>query len=140
MSYVYVIQAMEGVGRVKIGSSVNPEMRLRELRTGSPVQLRIIGRVKRDDARAAERVIHAELIEYRRHLEWFEFTDMVKAKLLKHGVVFDSDGPAKVCKRCHVLQALTEYRRNLQTKDQLTHVCRSCTYLEHPAVRFRNRA
>lgn len=70
VDYVYVIKGEHG--RVKIGSSINPEKRCAELQTGSPVRLwiehtaAILG-----SALPVELEAHAMLDRYRLNGEWF---------------------------------------------------------------------
>lgn len=71
--YVYLIHA-EGTDRYKIGRSVNPVVRLEQLKGQSPYPLRIIECFWSPDAIADEIGIHKMFAEYRAHGEWFEFT------------------------------------------------------------------
>lgn len=68
--FVYFIGRADGEGLVKIGHSDDPERRLGELQTGSPVELAIIGAVLGSEA--YEQELHARLTQSRRHGEWFE--------------------------------------------------------------------
>lgn len=67
---VYFMQS-EGGGRIKIGSSNDPERRLQEALTHSATPLRIVG-VIRDAIEGLEGELHARFAYARRHLEWFE--------------------------------------------------------------------
>ena len=71
--YVYWIQC-DG-GPIKIGFSVNPEKRLRELQAANPYPLRILGTVRalKDD----ERDLHLRFAQHRVRGEWFAPTKAV---------------------------------------------------------------
>jgi hypothetical protein len=68
--FVYFIGRADGEGLVKIGYSDDPQGRLGQLQTGSPVELALIDTVPGSLEREAE--LHAELAASRRHGEWFE--------------------------------------------------------------------
>jgi hypothetical protein len=67
--FVYIIQAI-GTARVKLGYSIEPEKRLRELQTGSPYELALLSKWRARPA--TERRLHREFAEYRVKGEWFE--------------------------------------------------------------------
>ncbi|MCJ2084597.1 GIY-YIG nuclease family protein [Methylobacterium sp. E-005] len=68
--HVYVIKGEHG--RVKIGSSINPEQRCAELQTGSPVQLWVEHvAATLGPALPVELEAHAMLDRYRLNGEWF---------------------------------------------------------------------
>jgi Meiotically Up-regulated Gene 113 (MUG113) protein len=74
-SYVYFIQANPSK-RVKIGKANNPETRLKELQTGSPEKLSILGLINcKHSGQAAEReaVLHKQFSDLRLEGEWFDF-------------------------------------------------------------------
>jgi hypothetical protein len=72
---IYMIQRGK---QVKIGYSVDPRGRLRQLQTGNPERLSLLG-VKGGDL-AEERYWHNHLKRYRiGSSEWFEFSDEIKA-------------------------------------------------------------
>lgn len=56
-------------GPIKIGYSLRPETRLRDLRLGSPVALDIMAAV--EGSPSMERAYHALFAEHRLHGEWF---------------------------------------------------------------------
>ena len=60
--------------RVKIGISGNIERRVKELQTGSPVKLKLMGWIESEDARALERNLHKKYCAKHTHLEWFELS------------------------------------------------------------------
>lgn len=83
--YVYFVEAMEGVGRIKIGfTSRNPFSRMEELQTGSPVRLRLHGII--GGSFETEAAIHRALHDCRLHGEWFDIdADMASAQIAMFG-------------------------------------------------------
>jgi hypothetical protein len=79
--YVYFIEAI-GLSRLKIGYSDDPEKRLRQLTTGSPVSLRIYARMPGNQA--MEREIHARFSHLKVDNEWFHFTDDIRTYIEKN--------------------------------------------------------
>ena len=71
-SYVYLIE--NGHGHVKIGRAARPEVRLRELATGSSTALRIVHHRRMARWRAArfETALHGLLAHFRLAGEWFD--------------------------------------------------------------------
>lgn len=72
--WVYFIRA-EGGGPIKIGRSADPDKRLRELQTGHPYPLRVVGMAS--GGRELEAALHRILCDYRLMGEWFEDTGPV---------------------------------------------------------------
>ena len=77
--YVYFIQAFgqKELILIKIGKASDPQARLRQLQTGSPIKLKMLGTVKcRDDshARSIEKLAHNIFHEQRRRGEWFRLS------------------------------------------------------------------
>lgn len=77
--YVYFITALgvQDLKRIKIGSSKDPEDRLRKLQTGSPFKLTLLGKVKCRDvshARSIEKLAHNIFHKKRRIGEWFHLS------------------------------------------------------------------
>lgn len=70
--WVYLIGSPD-VRSVKIGVSNEPEARLEDLRTGSPVVLHLLW--KTPGGQALESALHAYFAAYRTHGEWFDFGD-----------------------------------------------------------------
>lgn len=68
--FVYFIGRADGEGLVKIGYAADPEGRLSDLQTGSPMELVLIGTVP--GSLDYEHQLHGQLAESRRHGEWFE--------------------------------------------------------------------
>lgn len=70
-SYLYFIEAV-GTGYIKIGRSADPDRRLAQLATGSPNELRIIGRL--GGGAEVERQLHERFELLRDRGEWFRAT------------------------------------------------------------------
>ncbi|MFJ3205871.1 GIY-YIG nuclease family protein [Streptomyces sp. NPDC086989] len=71
-SYVYVIGSA-GSTRVKIGTSIIPEKRLKELQTGNPDRLEVLWQTP--GGRDLEAHLHQAFAAYRAGGEWFDFGD-----------------------------------------------------------------
>ncbi len=69
-SFVYVI-GPPGSGRVKIGTSLNPQKRLKELQTGNPDRLEVLWAAP--GGRDLESALHRTFSAYRIEGEWFDF-------------------------------------------------------------------
>jgi len=67
---VYFARAADGSGPIKIGSASDVERRLRELQTGSPVRLHLVGVVARGGAQL-ELGLHRRFADLRQHGEWY---------------------------------------------------------------------
>lgn len=81
MEWTYFIQA-DGGGPIKIGTTCQePEKRLANLQTGSPVVLRIVGLIHGN----VERQLHDAFAKFRIHGEWFEASDELIQYVCKHG-------------------------------------------------------
>ncbi|MCX4967057.1 GIY-YIG nuclease family protein [Streptomyces sp. NBC_00654] len=72
-SYVYVIGSA-GSSRVKIGTSVCPEKRLKELQTGNPDRLDVLWYTP--GGRELEAQLHQAFADQRVEGEWFDFGDV----------------------------------------------------------------
>jgi hypothetical protein len=73
--YVYFIRSAGKPTRVKIGKSRDPKARLKELQTGSPYPLDILGTIKCRDQSHADRLekeLHRYFATYRKNGEWFK--------------------------------------------------------------------
>ncbi|MGO4459353.1 GIY-YIG nuclease family protein [Streptomyces sp. M-16] len=70
VSYVYVIGSA-GSTRVKIGTSVSPEKRLKELQTGNPNRLEVLWYTP--GGRELEAQLHQAFTDHRGEGEWFDF-------------------------------------------------------------------
>lgn len=77
--FVYFIQSEQG-GPIKIGSTTDTRKRLRELQTGSPTRLMLIGLV--EGSEDYERELHRKFFHLRLEGEWFlngpELIDFVR--------------------------------------------------------------
>jgi hypothetical protein len=74
-TYLYFIEAV-GLKRVKIGVSKDPEERLKQLQTGSPISLSMVAKCPGDVN--IERSLHKKLSEYRVDGEWFHLSDKLQ--------------------------------------------------------------
>jgi predicted GIY-YIG superfamily endonuclease len=73
MTYVYFIQ--QGYGSIKIGVSDDPEIRLKQMQTGTSRILRIIAKfpfANRTEAFNMEKQLHVEYAYLRTTGEWFK--------------------------------------------------------------------
>lgn len=66
--YVYFIQIGDS-GDIKIGYTNNIKKRLKELQTGSPKKLKLLGYI--DGGRTKEQELHSQFKQYRVNGEWF---------------------------------------------------------------------
>jgi hypothetical protein len=75
VSFLYVIAAT-AAGPVKLGLSMNPEKRVRQLQTGSALPLSIFHTEEVEDGRVkiAERALHQLLGHKRMKGEWFDMS------------------------------------------------------------------
>lgn len=73
MSFLYIISASEA-GPVKLGFSQDPEKRLRQLQTASPLPLRLfhVEEVEPDRVKIAEKALHRIIGHKRVKGEWFD--------------------------------------------------------------------
>lgn len=72
MGFVYFIQSENG--HVKIGSSANPDERLRQLQTASSFQLNIVGVIESENYKTVEKNLHKTYKSSRIQGEWFDIT------------------------------------------------------------------
>lgn len=78
--HIYFVQPRGG-GPIKIGITSSVERRLKELQSGHPEELRVIGSfmgTQKDEAR-----LHRELSRHRLHSEWFADSDEVRAAITR---------------------------------------------------------
>lgn len=71
--YVYFAAHVD-VGPIKIGSSADPNSRIIELRTGSPIWLDLLGVMPVENMLTAESGLHRRFAKSRSHGEWFHRT------------------------------------------------------------------
>lgn len=64
--YTYFVQGEQG-GNIKIGVSKDPDRRVRDMQTGSPERLVLLGTLGEDQ----EQELHARFTHLRQHGEWF---------------------------------------------------------------------
>lgn len=70
MGYVYVIQSQD---YYKVGvTKGNPQNRMKQLQTGSPVKLRLVRTYKLRNYEYVEKEVHKRLARYRTSGEWFD--------------------------------------------------------------------
>ena len=85
--YVYFIAVIEAFPpRVKIGKARDPKVRMSELQTGCPYELKLLGSIKcKSDAHAyeLERMAHRSFSGYRKRGEWFHYHKNVKQAIEK---------------------------------------------------------
>lgn len=74
--YLYVIGEVGGL-EVKLGKSVNPGYRLKQLQAGCPVKLVLWGFCKQGSPNT-EQEVHKELKQFRSHGEWFLLSEEVR--------------------------------------------------------------
>ena len=82
MKKLYLIYARD-VGRVKIGLSNDPTKRLKQLQTGSPVELELFAFKNYQNAHVKESELHQRFQNKRVHGEWFELEPLDYIDLLK---------------------------------------------------------
>jgi predicted XRE-type DNA-binding protein len=81
--FVYVIQC-EGTHYYKIGSSFNPNERLKNMQTGIPFDLKLIFSVEKEFANAVELMAHLEFGDHRVRAEWFTFSQPAIDKVINY--------------------------------------------------------
>ena len=88
MTYLYAIRDTH-TGYIKIGYSINPHDRLRELQTGSGGKLELVHseRVADSSARLLEQSLHRELNPYRVRGEWFCIAESFARNQIVHHII-----------------------------------------------------
>lgn len=72
MTFLYVIKTTNSVPTFyKIGVSINPSKRLKQLQTGSPYKLMLSGAIEHPKAVDIERKLHRLFSDKNTNLEWF---------------------------------------------------------------------
>lgn len=92
-SFLYVISASEQ-GPVKIGLSIHPEKRVRQLQTGHAEKLALHHRepITEQCARPMEQIIHRENRHRKLKGEWFDMTVAEAVAEVKHAMIrFDAE-------------------------------------------------
>lgn len=92
--YLYAI-LNEQTGYIKLGYSINPDQRLRELQTANSGVLRIIhqARIREDRARLIEQRLHLELNHHRVRGEWFNLTESKAQGMIDYAIIRYEDDP-----------------------------------------------
>lgn len=97
--FIYVICEGKDAESVKIGFSVNPEKRVRQLQTGhaSPLVVFYKEEIEASKVRALEKIVHRLLSHHRQRGEWFSLapTDAVleiKHAVMRYGDIADLSG------------------------------------------------
>lgn len=87
---VYFVTCREA-NAVKIGSSLEPHGRLREIQLGCPIKLKLEAMLP--GSHAEEHALHARFADDRIHGEWFRLTEMIEAIIAANP---PSEAPARV--------------------------------------------
>ena len=90
MTFLYVIcEQVETETPVKIGFSVEPEKRVKQLQTGhsKPLVLFYKEAVLPDKVRALERIIHKTLARYKTSGEWFSLLPDEAVAEIRHAII-----------------------------------------------------
>lgn len=87
--FLYVICESADADSVKIGFSVDPAKRVRQLQTGHATKLTVFysEEVALDKVRALEKIIHRTLSHRRQKGEWFSITPADAVAEIKHAVI-----------------------------------------------------
>ena len=80
--FVYFIEAV-GLHRIKIGVSDNPEKRIKQLSTGSPVELKLIATIAGDSS--LEKELHDRFKHLKQDKEWFHLTKELNEYIMSLG-------------------------------------------------------
>lgn len=92
-SFLYVISASE-LGPVKIGLSIHPEKRVRQLQTGHAEKLALHHRepITEQCARPMEQIVHRENRHRKLKGEWFDMTVAEAVAEIRHAMIrFESE-------------------------------------------------
>jgi hypothetical protein len=73
MKHVYLIQSLEN-SYYKIGISIHPRKRVKELQTGNHSPLKLVETYRSEHANLIERALQARYSHLRREGEWFEMS------------------------------------------------------------------
>lgn len=73
MKYVYLIQSLEN-SYYKIGLSIHPNKRIKELQTGNSSELKLIETYQSKFAHIIEKTLQRRYSHLRKEGEWFEFS------------------------------------------------------------------
>lgn len=98
--FVYFVQAISG-GPIKIGSAIDPAVRLTDLQCGNPEQLRVVGVIP-GGGHKREHELHVLFAQSRIYREWFAPTPELLALIEREATPFEcrwqklSPDPAEV--------------------------------------------
>lgn len=81
--YVYIVAVGKNQHIYKIGIATNVQNRIKQLQTGCPHPIRLIGYLKCEDPRVIEKEFHEALKFYRQQGEWFDCS-LEKIKCVQH--------------------------------------------------------
>ncbi len=88
MKHVYLIQSLEN-SYYKIGVSVHPEKRVRELQTGNSSPLRLIETYQSEFANKIEKTLQRRYSHLKKEGEWFEMSISNEVSFLQECRVID---------------------------------------------------
>lgn len=93
---------------LKIGLSINPEKRLRALRSASPLELTMHRLVacSRAESRIIERELHRQFGAFRHHDEWFDAAPVMS--------VIERLSDREICALCHLRPATEQERAEIE--------------------------
>lgn len=89
-NFIYVIAPVDtSLKQCKLGISVDPERRLRQLQTGFPTRLAVHHRevVKHEDARSLEKLLHRDIGHHRLTGEWFALSIDDAIGFVKYAII-----------------------------------------------------
>jgi hypothetical protein len=89
-SYIYVIAPLDqNANQCKLGISVDPDRRLRQLQTGFPSKLAVHHRepVKQEDAHSLEKLLHRDIGHHRLQGEWFSLSVNEAIGFIKYVII-----------------------------------------------------
>lgn len=73
MKHIYLIQSLEN-SYYKIGTSIHPQKRLREIQTGNPSPVKLIDTYPSEFANKIERTLHRRYAHVKKEGEWFDLS------------------------------------------------------------------
>jgi hypothetical protein len=82
MKFVYLIQSLEE-GYYKIGVSIHPKKRIKELQTGNSAELKLIEVYRSEFANQIEKSLQRRYSHLRKEGEWFDMSISHEVSFLK---------------------------------------------------------
>ena len=73
MKYIYLIQSLED-GYYKIGVSIHPKKRIKQLQTGNSSELKLIESYQSEHAHKVERALQRRYSYLKKEGEWFDLS------------------------------------------------------------------